>query len=189
MMWTPGGDFRRLVDELDVRSGPGLAKPERIWWLPIEIASLSRQLWVSAIEGGGLRAPEHAEILLGREDLHAGVDGQEVAQSGDVVAVAVRDHGEIDCFEVDAEGLHVMREDVGLVAGIEQNPSPSHLHERCISPILPKRRILSEGVEKNRELHTLKARVVVTIADRRGWQRLCERNTDRERHEDRPAHP
>jgi hypothetical protein len=60
-----------------------------------------------------------------RVDLHARVDLYEVVETARVIAVPMRDHGEVELSEIHALGLYVMGKDLGIVAGVDGSlPEP-----------------------------------------------------------------
>lgn len=69
-----------------------------------------------------------------------------------MVAVAVGDNNEIECCEVHTLGLHIVCEDLSVVAGIKKNTLSTVLNERSISPVLLHRRGLAKRIIKNRDL-------------------------------------
>ena len=78
-------------------------------------------------------ADEYAEVLLRRIDRHVGVDTQQVVQTARIVSVAVRDDDEIERREIDILGAHIVRKDVGVVAGIKEDALSAVLNE-CRKP-------------------------------------------------------
>jgi hypothetical protein len=107
-----------------------------------------------------------AEVLVVRGvDLHPRVDLQEVAQPVGVVSVAVGDDNEVQPRVVDAQGLDVVREDLGAVPRDEQDAAAAVLDERRIAPVHFKRRGFAEGVDQDR--HPAGG---AHVTRRRGWQ-------------------
>ena len=58
----------------------------------------------------------------------------------------VGDDDEVESLEIDASGSDVLAEDVGIVAGVEENPLSVVLDQRRIAPVLLHRGRLAEGV-------------------------------------------
>jgi hypothetical protein len=69
-----------------------------------------------------------------------------------VVAVAMGDDCEIQLFQVDTLGLDIVREDLRIIAGIEQDTLAAILDQCGKSPVFLHRRGLAESVVKNRDL-------------------------------------
>ena len=53
-----------------------------------------------------------------------------MAQAGHVIGMAVGQHNEIQLRQVDIPCLHVGREDLGIVARVEQDALARHLDQR-----------------------------------------------------------
>src|SRR5262245_44606539 len=64
----------------------------------------------------------------------------------------MRHDGEVQLLQVDTLGLHIVREDVGVVSGIKQDALAAILDERGEPPILPPRRSVAEGIVKDGDL-------------------------------------
>src|SRR5262249_59641321 len=79
-------------------------------------------------------------------------DREKMVQAGGMVAMAVRDNGEIKLPQIDAFGVDIVSKDIGIVAGVEQNALAAILDERGKPPVLLHRRGLAERVVKNRDL-------------------------------------
>jgi hypothetical protein len=66
-----------------------------------------------------------------------------------VVGVAVRDNDEVEFGEVNVEGLGVVLEDFGVVAGVEEDALAVVLDEGGETPVTGERRIAAESVVEN----------------------------------------
>ena len=69
-----------------------------------------------------------------------------------MVAVTMGHDCEIQLPEVDTLGLHIVSEDVGIVAGVEQNALAAIFDEGEEPPILLHRGGLAEGIVKYGDL-------------------------------------
>ena len=66
-----------------------------------------------------------------------------------MVGVAVGDHHKIEFGEVDAQRLHVVLKNRGIVPGVEQDPLAVVLDERGKSPVLGQLLRFAEGIVEN----------------------------------------
>src|SRR5580704_3116547 len=66
---------------------------------------------------------------------------------------------EVQLFQVDALGLHIMREDVRVVAGVEQDAFAAILDKGGEPPIFLHRRGLAEGIVKDGDLGCIRLRI------------------------------
>ena len=57
-----------------------------------------------------------------------------------MVAMPVRNNGEIELGKVDALGFHVLRKDVGVVTGIKEDALAAIFNQRGKPPVLLHRR-------------------------------------------------
>src|SRR3954454_3903937 len=89
------GDFGCLVDELEVGALPGRTEAHYLGWFAVEIAHVRRQGFGLAIEARRQRRAEDAEALLGRVDLHLGINAQHMGQPRHVVPMPMRQNDEI----------------------------------------------------------------------------------------------
>jgi hypothetical protein len=75
-----------------------------------------------------------------------------VRHAAHVIAVPMRHDDEVQLRQVDALGLRVLRQDVRVVAGVEQDALAAIFHQRGVAPILLHRRALAKGVVKDGDL-------------------------------------
>ena len=119
--------------------------------MTVEVPHLLGQRVLLSVEFARQRAAEHAECFLGRVDLRLRVDTQQMGETRGVIEVAMRDDDEVQLHEINACRLHVLREDLGIVAGVEQDPLPAILDQRGIAPVLSHSRRLPERVVQDRD--------------------------------------
>ena len=160
-----GGDLGVLVDQLEVGAGPRGTEVHHFRWCAVIVSLLWRERRVLTIEGAGQVSAIDAEALLGRIDFYPGIHAQEIGHAAHVIAVAVRHDDEVELGQVDALGLRILRQKVGVVAGVEQNALAGILDERGIAPVLLHRGKLAEGVIEHGDL-----RLARVSARRRGWR-------------------
>src|SRR5262249_43268199 len=110
-----GRDFGRLADPRKIRLRPWGAEAKRLGRPAVEVPHIRWKRLVAPVEGARQSRAEQAEVFLRRIDFHRGIDLQEVIEPAGVVAVTMRHDGEIELPQVDALGLDVMREDLGVV--------------------------------------------------------------------------
>src|ERR1043166_3694411 len=94
-----------------------------------------------------------------------------MSQTAHVVPVTVRHHDEVQRCQVDALRPGIPRQDVGIVSGIEQNPSSAVLDQRRITPILAHRAVFAEGVIEYGDFHSAVLAVIY------GRERLSSRRS------------
>ena len=58
---------------------------------------------------------------------------------------------EIQLPKVDTLGLHIVREDVGIIPGVEQDALAGNLYERRVTPVLSHRSVLAERIVEDRD--------------------------------------
>ena len=73
--------------------------------------------------------------FLRRENPHARVHREEMAEARGVIAVAVRDENRVELRKIDAEALHVALENRRVVSGIEQDPLSTVLDKCRETPV------------------------------------------------------
>ena len=78
------------------------------------------------------------------------------------------DDCEIQLLQVDTLGLDIMREDLRIIAGIEQDAPAAIFDQRGKPPVFLHRRGLAEGVVKNRDLPRARLSVGRRSANRCG---------------------
>src|SRR5262249_9404158 len=66
---------------------------------------------------------------------------------------------EVKLFQVDALGLHIVCEDLRIVAGIEQDALPAVFDQGREAPILPHRGGLTESIVKDGDLGCARLRI------------------------------
>ena len=66
-----------------------------------------------------------------------------------MVSMAVRDDHEIDLLQIDAQRLHIVFEDLGVVAGIEQDVLAAIIDQGGETPVQRNSGVLPERVVKN----------------------------------------
>ena len=67
-----------------------------------------------------------------------------------MIAVAVRDDGEVEPLQVDAERPHIAGEDLPVVAGVEQNAAAAILDEGGEAPVELETGAIAERVVEDR---------------------------------------
>src|SRR5262249_38337796 len=93
------------------------------------------------------------------------------------------DDCEIQLLQVDTLGLDIVREDLRIIAGIEQDALAAILDQRGKPPIFLHRRGLAEGVVKNRDLPRARLR-----GARRSPKRGGRTHHRRKHNKDRSTH-
>ena len=63
-----------------------------------------------------------------------------------MVSMPMRDYSEIQLLKVNIRNFDIMREDIGIVTGIEKNPHAAVLHECGKSPVLLKSGRFAESI-------------------------------------------
>jgi hypothetical protein len=96
-----------------------------------------------------IRSAKSIAAIGGHIHGNARVDLEHIAQAGGVVGVAVGDHHKIEFGEVDAQGLHVVLKNRGIVPGVEQDPLAVVLDERGKSPVPGQPLRFAEGIVEN----------------------------------------
>lgn len=61
------------------------------------------------------------EIFLRHIDFDSGIDPEKIIEPARMIAMTMRDHNEIELFEIDVLCLDVMGKDVSVVAGVEED--------------------------------------------------------------------
>src|SRR6202162_5012036 len=152
---NPGRHLGGLGHPGEIALRPRGAETYRLGRLAVVVAHLGRERFIAPVEGSRQRRAEDAEVLLRRVDRHARVYAQEIIQAASVVAMAMGDHYEVELGEIDALRLDVVRKDLGVVAGIEQDALASVFDQCGKSPVFPHRRGLAEGVVEDGDLSLL----------------------------------
>ena len=75
-----------------------------------------------------------------------------MVQSARVVAMAMRYNGKIELPQVDTLGFDIVRENLRIVARVEQDALAAILDEGRKSPVLGHRRGLAEGIVEDCDL-------------------------------------
>src|SRR5947209_18901113 len=93
------------------------------------------------------------------------------------------DDCEIQLLQVDTLGLDIMREDLRIIAGIEQDAPAAIFDQRGKPPVFLHRRGLAEGVVKNRDLPSARLSVGSRSANRcGGYYQHMKRAKEKSRH-------
>src|SRR5207248_10721658 len=82
----------------------------------------------------------------------------QMRQAAHVVAVTVRQNDEVEALEVHASRLDVLRKNLGIVAGVEEDASASDFDQRRVAPVFFHRRILSKRVIQHCDAISLRIR-------------------------------
>jgi hypothetical protein len=69
-----------------------------------------------------------------------------------VIAVSVRHHNEVELRQVDALRFRILRKNLRVVAGVEQNPFPVVFDKRSVAPVFRHRGCFTECIIENGEL-------------------------------------
>jgi hypothetical protein len=69
-----------------------------------------------------------------------------------MVAMAMRHHYEVEPGEIDTLSRRVLRQHLGVVAGVEQDALACDLDKHGVAPILLQCRIATEGIVEHRDL-------------------------------------
>src|ERR1700722_11459190 len=163
-----GRHFGRLGYPGEISSGPRGTKTKRVRRFSVEISHVRRKGLIALVEGAWQSRTEHPEVFLRRIDLHCRIDLQKVIQPARVVAMAMGDNGKIELPQVDALGLDIVREDLRVVASVEQDTLAAILDESRKSPVLRHRRGLAEGIVEYSDLRCARLCACFRGADRRG---------------------
>src|SRR5262249_19045727 len=136
----------------EVGFGPRRAEPKRVRRFSVEVSHVGGKRVVAPVKGAWQRCTKDSEILLWRINLHRRIDFQKVIEPARLIAMAMRDDRKVELLQVDTRGFDIVREDLRIIAGVEQNPLAAILDEGRKSPVLCQRRSLAEGVVQNRDL-------------------------------------
>ena len=121
--------------------------------MPVEVAHPGGYRGVSGFRsekgcGDGL----HERFVSGGVDWHRGVEGENVAEAGGVVAMAVGEHDEVDLRQIDVQLFNVGFEFCGIVSRVEEDALAIEFDEGGVTPIQRDAGFGREGIVEDGDL-------------------------------------
>src|SRR6202040_3928144 len=114
----------------------GTSRGQCLRLLPVEITHAGWQSIDCLLEPFGKRASKGAKQLRGDVDFYLRINLQEMVQPARLIPVAVRNHDEVQVFQVNARGCYIGGKDFGVIACIKQNFLARIFDQNRETPIL-----------------------------------------------------
>src|SRR6266849_2952672 len=144
-----GRDLGGFLNLDEFRIGPRRSMANRLRRFAIVILHVGGQRVTAWIEHARETGAENAVDLVGRVHGYPGSELKQVVESARMIAMSMRDRGEIKCAQVNLECLSVLGKRSRAIPRIEQNALPAEFDERRKAPFLPQFGALAEGVMKD----------------------------------------
>src|SRR5215813_10340261 len=145
-------DIRVLVYQPEIGSRPGGAESHNFRRLTFVVALLWWQRRIFSVKGAWQVCTKNPKSFLRRIDDHFGIYPEHITEPSHVIPVSMRHNDEIQFGQIDSFCFRIVREDVRIVSGVEQNTVTSVFHESRVSPVFLHLRSFTKGIVEHGDL-------------------------------------